>query len=494
MIMVDNQGSFSNVWWPFNETEWNGLSSADCVFPTFLFLVGVTTAIANGKTADELARNPGMRVPWPVWRRLLARFAKLFLIGAFLNLWAADFDFHTFSIFGVLQRISLCFLIVSTIFLLVPPGRQWTVELGDLRLVFPFDWLRRLLVAAIVFLYVILMYGVDVPGCGRGNLTHDCNAGGYIDTKVFGEGRMPSSGTLSEGIVSTFTSVGTTYLGLEFGLMMRWKGAGFFASCVSSARGTPADRDPSTQADAARAPLLAGDAALPDARGSLQRPATSTSTSPGGSTTTSAMSSASTLLSTPLSRRPGLLAANWFAASSVLVVAGVILWAASGPLDGAEASIPINKKIWTPSFMLLVAGISGLLLAVCACIVDVLDCTRPQAGESDGPDGTLTNASATRIWTVRLIQWARAPFIWLGRNPAVVFIGMVAFEIVLLDSVKLDDGANGRVSLWEYIYEHGFATWMGDNQFTSSFIGLLHLALWVAVSGVLHHFQIFVVL
>jgi hypothetical protein len=34
--MVDNQGSFldGSVAWPFAESDWNGLSPADCVFPT----------------------------------------------------------------------------------------------------------------------------------------------------------------------------------------------------------------------------------------------------------------------------------------------------------------------------------------------------------------------------------------------------------------------------------------------------------------------------
>jgi hypothetical protein len=34
MIMIDNQGSFSNVWWLFNESDWVGIGTADCVFPT----------------------------------------------------------------------------------------------------------------------------------------------------------------------------------------------------------------------------------------------------------------------------------------------------------------------------------------------------------------------------------------------------------------------------------------------------------------------------
>jgi hypothetical protein len=40
MIMVDNQGSFldGSVAWPFAESDWDGLSPADCVFPTVRWL------------------------------------------------------------------------------------------------------------------------------------------------------------------------------------------------------------------------------------------------------------------------------------------------------------------------------------------------------------------------------------------------------------------------------------------------------------------------
>ncbi len=34
------------------------------------------------------------------------------------------------------------------------------------------------------------MYGIDVPDCGKGNLTYECNLDTYVDTKVFGLGHM----------------------------------------------------------------------------------------------------------------------------------------------------------------------------------------------------------------------------------------------------------------------------------------------------------------
>lgn len=46
MILVDNRGNPNYVIWPLNESQWNGLSTADCVFPSFLFISGVAITLA----------------------------------------------------------------------------------------------------------------------------------------------------------------------------------------------------------------------------------------------------------------------------------------------------------------------------------------------------------------------------------------------------------------------------------------------------------------
>ena len=46
MIMVDSMGNFDYVIWPLDETVWNGLTTADCVFPSFLFIMGLAIPLA----------------------------------------------------------------------------------------------------------------------------------------------------------------------------------------------------------------------------------------------------------------------------------------------------------------------------------------------------------------------------------------------------------------------------------------------------------------
>lgn len=53
MILVNNGGSDS-AYWPLKHAEWNGFTPTNLVFPTFLFLVGMSTVLS---TASHLARG-----------------------------------------------------------------------------------------------------------------------------------------------------------------------------------------------------------------------------------------------------------------------------------------------------------------------------------------------------------------------------------------------------------------------------------------------------
>src|SRR5579863_9496468 len=42
MIVVDNPGSDDHAFWAIKHAEWNGWTPADLIFPSFLFLVGIS--------------------------------------------------------------------------------------------------------------------------------------------------------------------------------------------------------------------------------------------------------------------------------------------------------------------------------------------------------------------------------------------------------------------------------------------------------------------
>lgn len=108
MIVVDNSGS--KPIWPLDETDWNGISTADLIFPAFLFIMGFAVPLA-------------VRPPFKPLRTIL-RVAGLFLIGLLLNLTSHKFDFTTVRIFGVLQRISICYITLVGIHRLTEYGEK----------------------------------------------------------------------------------------------------------------------------------------------------------------------------------------------------------------------------------------------------------------------------------------------------------------------------------------------------------------------------------
>src|ERR1051326_4121626 len=79
MILVNNPGSWDDVYRPLIHADWNGWELADLVFPFFLFIVGVAITFSLGG-----AREAGKPVGDSL-RRIARRTALLFAIGVVLN-------------------------------------------------------------------------------------------------------------------------------------------------------------------------------------------------------------------------------------------------------------------------------------------------------------------------------------------------------------------------------------------------------------------------
>ena len=84
--------------------EWAGFTFADFVFPAFIFMVGVSIALAS-------QRSPGLdgRTMQLIANRSLRLFVVGFLLTNLLYQWMHGWSFSGFRLMGVLQRISLCY-------------------------------------------------------------------------------------------------------------------------------------------------------------------------------------------------------------------------------------------------------------------------------------------------------------------------------------------------------------------------------------------------
>lgn len=104
IIFVNSPGSWDYVYPWFAHAKWNGCTPTDLVFPFFLFIVGLSVYFSNTSTKEQ--------AEFKIICRFLKRAIQLFFIGLLIN----GFPFYhlsTLRIPGVLQRISIVFLVCS---------------------------------------------------------------------------------------------------------------------------------------------------------------------------------------------------------------------------------------------------------------------------------------------------------------------------------------------------------------------------------------------
>jgi predicted acyltransferase len=337
MVVVNNPGTWSAVYWPLEHAEWNGWTPTDLVFPFFVFIVGVSLTLSRQT----------LGAPW--WR--LAR-RGLVIIGC--GLFMAGFPFFNpvrWRIPGVLQRIGVCYLAAAFAF-------RWTSGRR-----------RQAAILAAGVAAILLVYWFVLTRSG--DLTAEGNLGARIDRALM-SGHLWRRAWDPEGLLSTLPAIATALVGVLAGLWMR-----------------------SPAAPAKKIWALAG-------------------------------------------------------AGLVLFVAGEI-WG---------ASFPINKSLWTSSYVLVTAGAAALLLAAFMYVIDVRGYTR----------------------------WNR-PLVVLGSNALTLFVlsGLVAKLMILIKVTRAD----GEVaSLQGLVYERGFA-WMGAPKNASLLFSLAFLGIMYGVLYALYRRRIF---
>jgi len=263
MILVNNPGDEDASYWPLKHADWNGWTPTDLVFPFFLFIVGVSMAFSLG---SRLKRGDSRR---QLMTHVLRRGLILFALGLFLNGFPNHYQLATWRVYGVLQRIGICYVISAVLVL-------WSGRRG---------WIATT-VACLVG-YWILMRFIPVPGFGVPThgfplLDPDRNIAAWLDRKLM-MGHLYEITRDPEGVISTIPAVATSVLGVLTGEWLR------------SERGARVK---------AAVMLLFG--ALGVAAGEALNP--------------------------------------WF---------------------------PINKKLWTSSYVLLTAGLALVCLAACYWILDI---------------------------------------------------------------------------------------------------------------------------
>ncbi len=212
MIIVNNPGSGATAFAPLEHARWFGFTPTDLVFPSFLFAVGNAMSFAMKKFADL---STGAVV-----FRIFKRAAIIFLLG-YLMYWFGDIQHNVNGgwsissigqtrIFGVLQRIALCYLFASLIIYFI--SSKTTVIVISLLLLFGY-W------------FLLLIYGD--PSAPYGMLT---NAGTYLDKFLLGDAHLYHGEGVAfdpEGILSTLPAIVNVICGYYAGRFIQEKGKGY---------------------------------------------------------------------------------------------------------------------------------------------------------------------------------------------------------------------------------------------------------------------------
>ena len=125
-----------------------------------------------------------------------------------------------------------------------------------------------------------------------------------------------------------------------------------------------------------------------------------------------------------------------------------------------DVSFPINKKIWTSSYVLFTSGWALMLLAACYELIEV-----------------------------RLIKRWSKPFEIMGLNAIALFVASV-FLIKITAKTQIGTGETA-VSIYNWIYKNIFASWAGN--FNGSFLfARVTLLFWYGVAVLMYQKRWFI--
>ena len=202
MIIVDNPGSDDKAYCAIKHAEWNGWSPADFIFPSFLFLVGVSMVFSFSVRLRRGETRP--QILWHAFKRSLILIA----IGLFVNASPIiGLDLHTWRFEGVTQRIALCYFAAAILVL-------WSNRRGQL-----------IALAACLLGYWAILRFLPVPGFGMPGrdipfMDPDKSIVAWLDRKLF-MGHLYDQTRDPEGTISTIGAIATTLIGVLTGWWLR---------------------------------------------------------------------------------------------------------------------------------------------------------------------------------------------------------------------------------------------------------------------------------
>ncbi|MEO8433666.1 MAG: DUF5009 domain-containing protein [Pyrinomonadaceae bacterium] len=349
MVLVNNPGTWSHMYWPLGHAAWHGWTPTDLIFPFFLFIVGVAIPLAFARRIEQGGSKRDL------YLKIIKRTLIIFALGLFLAGFPY-FQFSTIRIPGVLQRIAVCYLFSSIIFLNAKVRTQFIITL------------------ALLVIYWLLMTRLHAPGFATGDLSKEGSLASFIDRIILGPHIWKQGKVFDpEGLLSTIPAIATTMFGVFTGQWLRTNRAQYEK------------------------------------------------------------------------------VAGMFVAGACCIVIGWV-W---------HPFFPINKSLWTSSYVFFTGGLALEFLALCYWVIDIK----------------------------KYQKWAR-PFVVFGVNAIALFVGSGLMARVM-GLIKLPRGDGTQISLQGWIFNKLFLSWASPINASLAY-AIAFILVWLGLMWLLYSRKIFI--
>ena len=427
MVLVNNPGTWSAIYGPLEHAPWHGITPTDYIFPFFLFIVGVAIPIA-------LKKRMQTGVSRDVYMKIAQRAAKIFALGILMSM-IPFFQFNDST--GIPYAIKILLVLSFSAALLLYLLEKKTAAA---------------ITAALSALIVLGLYlsgaeivwynfaGMRIPGVlQRIAVCYLITALIYLHTNWKQQ---------------TMIAVGLLLLYWILMTMIPVPGCDVTAiddkACNLAAW---LDRTILTEAHMWRA------AKVFDPEGIL-------STIPAVVTTLSGVLTGSWIIRTSRNRTVGGDGESEIrdSQSAIETVAGLFFFGTTLLAIGWTWSLvfPLNKSLWTSSYVVYTSGLALLTLAFCYWLIDIKGYQR----------------------------WAR-PFVIFGVNALALFVfsGIMAR---LLGMVRVGGPEEGKdIPLQQWVFNHAFLTWASPINASLDF-AVCFILLWLFLMWLLYRKRIFI--
>jgi len=200
MILVNNPGSWGAIHPPLRHADWHGWTPTDLVFPFFLFAVGVALSLSFARRLESGSPRAALI------RKVLSRAVIIFMLGLLLNGFPYN-ELASLRVWGVLQRIAVCYLIAGLTVVLIRTNAR-----------------RAAVLCGLILIYELLMRLPLVTGWGHGSFALADNFVRWVDLAWPGAIHLYQGKGLPfdpEGLVSSLPTAAGTLAGFFVGEYLR---------------------------------------------------------------------------------------------------------------------------------------------------------------------------------------------------------------------------------------------------------------------------------